>query len=120
MVSGPSSKTAAETPKLSEHFRRTDPRYDRRLEVEILVGSTRLTAVSRNVSLGGMFVETQEPLSVFAPLVVKFRVPTQPELIEVSGEVRWIEPGDGICGMGIRWDGLRAREVWALNRYFQS
>jgi Tfp pilus assembly protein PilZ len=53
---------------------------------------------------------------------VRFQIPTQPEPIEVSGEVRWVEPGAAgqPSGMGIRFQGLRAREVWALNRFFQG
>jgi uncharacterized protein (TIGR02266 family) len=107
---------------LVEHFRRTDPRYDRRVDVEILVDGKEIHTVSRNLSLGGMFVETDDPLPEQTSIQVRFKVPTQPEVIDVTGEVRWIErsqpgrPG----GMGIRFHGLRARDVWALNRFFQS
>jgi uncharacterized protein (TIGR02266 family) len=108
---------------LVEHFRRTDPRYERRLDVEIVVGGKALHAHSRNVSLGGMFVEIHEMIPVQTTIQVRFRVPTQPEPIDVSGEVRWVEkplePGKP-AGMGIRFHGLRARDVWALNRFFQS
>jgi uncharacterized protein (TIGR02266 family) len=107
---------------LSEHFRRTDPRYARRLEVEVLAGELRTVATTRNISLGGVFVETTAPLPLQTRLQIRFRIPTQPEPIEVSGEVRWVEPGEGdqLPGMGIRFQGLRAREVWALNRFFQG
>ncbi len=105
---------------MSEHFRRTDPRYDRRLDVEIVAGSSRQTAATRNISLGGMLVEALEPLPLLAEVVVRFRVPTQSEPIEIAGEVRWIESHGSTYGMGIRFAGLRAREVWALNRFFQS
>jgi c-di-GMP-binding flagellar brake protein YcgR len=107
---------------LVEQFRRTDPRYDRRLDVEILVGGKRLQGQSRNISLGGMFVELGETLSEQAVVEVRFQVPTQPEAITVGAEVRWIERigGSDLVGVGIRFQGLRARDVWALNRYFQS
>ena len=107
---------------LSEHFRRTDPRYTRRLEVEVLVGEDRHVATTRNISLGGVFVETTTPLPLQTRLQIRFRIPTQAEPIEVGGEVRWVEPGGGeqLPGMGIRFQGLRAREVWALNRFFQG
>jgi type IV pilus assembly protein PilZ len=107
---------------LSEHFRRTDPRYARRLEVEVLVGEDRQVATTRNISLGGVFVETTAPLPLQTRLQIRFRIPTQSEPIEVGGEVRWVEPGGGEQppGMGIRFQGLRAREVWALNRFFQG
>jgi uncharacterized protein (TIGR02266 family) len=107
---------------LVDQFRRTDPRYDRRLEVEIVAEGRRQVGHSRNISLGGLFVETTEALPVQTTIQVRFRVPTQPEPIDVTGEVRWIEKTDSgqAVGLGIRFHGLRARDVWALNRFFQS
>jgi uncharacterized protein (TIGR02266 family) len=106
---------------VADHFRRTDPRYARRLDVEIVAGQDKRTAVTGNISLGGMFVETDQAFPLGTKLQIRFRIPTQPEPIEVSGEVRWIEGGgpEQAAGMGIRFQGLRAREVWALNRFFQ-
>ena len=85
-------------------------------------GGTIQKAVTRNISLGGMFIEAREALALSTAITVRFKVPTQPEPIEVSGEVRWVENniGEGLSGMGVRFSGLRAREVWALNRFFQS
>jgi uncharacterized protein (TIGR02266 family) len=106
---------------LVEHFRRSDPRYDRRVDVEIISDGQQIAGVSLNLSLGGIFVETTQLLIEGTPVQVRFKLPTQPELVEVSGEVRWLERGpDRPQGMGIRFHGLRAREVWALNQFFQS
>ena len=107
---------------MSDNFRRTDPRYARRLDVEVISGDQRRAATTVNISLGGLFVETSEAFPLQTRLQVRFQIPTQPEPIEVSGEVRWVEPGGAgqPSGMGIRFQGLRAREVWALNRFFQS
>ncbi len=107
---------------MPDHFRRTDPRYARRLEVEITVGDEKRTATTANISLGGVFVETERPFPLQTRLQIRFRIPTQPEPIDVNGEVRWIEAGGAAqpAGMGVRFQGLRAREVWALNRFFQS
>ena len=90
--------------------------------MEMTADGTRRVGHSRNISLGGMFVETAELLPVQTTIQVRFRVPTQPEPIDVTGEVRWVEPGKAgqMSGMGIRFHGLRARDVWALNRFFQS
>jgi uncharacterized protein (TIGR02266 family) len=107
---------------VSDQFRRTDPRYARRLDVEIVVDNQTHTATTGNISLGGVFLETPQTFPLQSRLLIRFRIPTQPEPIEVTGEVRWIEPGGGqqAAGMGIRFQGLRAREVWALNRFFQG
>lgn len=106
---------------MSDQFRRTDPRYARRLEVQLVSGDQSRTAMTGNISLGGLFVETTETLPLQTRVQIRFRIPTQPEPIEVSGEVRWVDPGgpDQPAGLGIRFQGLRAREVWALNRFFQ-
>jgi len=107
---------------LVEHFRRTDPRYERRVDVQIKTDEREFAAWSRNLSLGGMFIETDELLPEHTTVQVRFKVPTQPEPIEVSAEVRWLVPtkeGE-VGGIGVRFHGLRARDVWALNRYFQT
>jgi uncharacterized protein (TIGR02266 family) len=107
---------------LVEHFRRTDPRYDRRIEVEVKAGQQQFRAHTRNLSLGGMFIETAEVLPIQATIELRFQLPAQPEPVEVTAEVRWREPGEGALqpGLGVRFHGLRARDVWAFNRLFQE
>ena len=107
---------------MSEHFRRIDPRYERQLDVELVLDGKRRAARTRNISLGGMYAEMQDGVSIGAAVQLRFLLPTQPEAIEVAGDVRWVVrkgPADPV-GMGIRFEGLRARDVWALNRFFQT
>jgi uncharacterized protein (TIGR02266 family) len=108
---------------LAEHFRRIDPRYDRQLEIEILCEGKKQISLSQNISLGGLFLESPVALPIGTTVQLRFQLPTQPEPVEVAGDVRWVVkregPGDK-SGIGIRFQGLRARDVWALNRYFQN
>ena len=79
------------------------------------------SAHTRNISLGGVFIDTESSLPFGAKLSLKFRIPTQTEPVEVEGQVRWLEAEDGhVRGIGIRFEGLRARDVWALNKFFES
>src|SRR4029077_10085686 len=107
---------------LAEHFRRIDPRYDRQLEIEVLFEGKRQTSQTLNISLGGLYLESASPLPIGTTVQLRFQLPTQPEPVEVAGDVRWVvKKGAGdASGIGIRFQGLRARDVWALNRYFQS
>ena len=107
---------------LAEHFRRIDPRYDRQLSVEVSCNGEEQVGRSRNVSLGGMYFEGRRALPIGAAVTLRFHIPTQPEAVEVAGDVRWIvnAAGGGEVGIGIRFQGLRARDVWALNRFFQT
>ena len=108
---------------MAEHFRRIDPRYDRQLEIEVLFEGKKQTSQTLNISLGGLYLESASPLPIGTTVQLRFQLPTQPEPVEVAGDVRWVVkkegPGDK-SGIGIRFQGLRARDVWALNRYFQS
>lgn len=88
----------------------------------MLLEGRKQQGVTRNISLGGMYLEASASVPQGATVQVRFRVPTQSEPIEVTGTVQWIEQPStaGPGGVGVRFHGLRARDVWALNRYFQS
>jgi uncharacterized protein (TIGR02266 family) len=107
---------------LAEHFRRIDPRYDRQLEIEVLFEGKKQISQTRNISLGGLYLVSATPLPIGTTVQLRFQLPTQPEPVEVAGDVRWVvKQGAGDqSGIGIRFQGLRARDVWALNRFFQS
>ena len=47
---------------------------------------------------------------------VTFTVPNQDEPITAAATVRW-STDDSV---GVQFDGLRAKDVWALNKYFEQ
>ena len=49
---------------MPEHFRRIDPRYERQLEVEMLFDGKKQVTRTRNLSLGGLYVETPFPIPI--------------------------------------------------------
>ena len=103
-----------------EH-RRADRRYDRRLEIEVTSDGTTFTTHTRNISLGGLYLLSERAIAFGSKIKLRFKVPTQPEPIEVDGEVRWLESEDGdVHGVGVQFGGLRARDVWALNKFFEK
>ena len=105
---------------MAEHFRRIDPRYERQLDVEVVADGKKHTSRTVNISLGGLFLDSAAPLELGATVQLRFTLPTQPEPVEVAGDVRWVVKKEGTAGIGIRFQGLRARDVWALNQFFQS
>ena len=103
-----------------EH-RRSDRRYDRTLDIEVTADGVTFTTSTRNISLGGIYLLSDRTLPFGAKVSLRFKVPTQVEPIEVDGEVRWIESDNGEThGLGVQFGGLRARDVWALNKYFEK
>jgi uncharacterized protein (TIGR02266 family) len=103
-----------------EH-RRSDRRYDRRVPIDFTHEGSSFSSYTRNISLGGVFIETDQTLPFGAKVSLKFKIPTQVEVIEVEGQVRWLEMEEGqLRGLGVRFEGLRARDVWALNKFFEK
>jgi PilZ domain-containing protein len=69
-----------------------------------------------NLSLGGALFSLGAKLAMGKRLNISFRVPTSDEAIDVGATVRWSDDQS----TGVQFDGLRAREVWALNKYFEQ
>jgi hypothetical protein len=97
---------------VSEHRRST--RHAVALAFTVEAGGKRFDVTSKNLSLGGAALELAERLPVGSRARVSFRVPGHPDPIEVDAEVRWSDDRE----IGVSFGGLRAREVWELNRYF--
>jgi Tfp pilus assembly protein PilZ len=69
-----------------------------------------------NLSLGGALLAASALYAMGQRVKITFHVPTMTDAIEVGGTVRWSNSE----GVGIQFDGLRARDVWALNEYFKQ
>jgi type IV pilus assembly protein PilZ len=71
----------------------------------------RLAGRAKDVSLGGMFLETPTPLPFGAELVVHVTLPGQKNLCALPGVVRWTR---GTDGMGVQFGLIGARETHAI------
>lgn len=74
-------------------------------------GSTeRAAGRAKDISLGGMFVETPAPLPFGAELVVHVTLPGQKSAFALPAVVRW----RGNEGMGVQFGLIGARETHAI------
>lgn len=96
--------------------RRVHERYDCEVSVTLLHEGRELVAIANNVSLGGMFLCIDESLPLATSVTVRFEVPGSGVAVETESVVRWHKPE----GFGVQFQSLRAREVWALNRWFSK
>lgn len=69
-----------------------------------------------NLSLGGTLVIAKAKYPMGQRVQLQFHVPIVNHAIDVGGTVRW----SNTEGVGVQFDGLRARDVWALNEYFKQ
>lgn len=96
--------------------RRIHERYDLEIPVVIIQGDREVRGTTRNVSLGGMFVVTEEKLEFGSEARVRMRLPALKEHTDVPVVIRWLTSE----GIGVQFGSLRALEVWALNQLFKK
>lgn len=97
--------------------RRAQQRFDVRIPVDISYQGQEYQTHTRNISLGGMFVENVGNIPFGAVVQLRFSLPVAAGAITVDAHVRWVQ---GDQGFGVQFDGLRARDVWALQKLFAS
>ena len=93
-------------PALAPHLfpdgqnRRSSPRVTLGVSVSYRVKNTIASALSLNISRGGLAVRTTSPLDVDTPIKVRFRLPKGTHEIEADARVSWT---DRRVGMGLQF-----------------
>jgi len=102
---------------------RKTPRVDYEVEVDVASQDNFFTGFIRNISTGGLFVHTHDPLPIGRELIVRFTIPTLSEPVTARAVVRWVRPyrsdlKDAIPGMGVQFvDVLPSRAIQAINEF---
>jgi hypothetical protein len=95
--------------------RRTSTRHAVSIKTKLTIDGGQHDCTMVNLSLGGAQVAGAK-LAMGTRVNISFSIPTVESPIDVGATVRW---SDG-NGVGLQFDGLRARDVWALNEYFKQ
>lgn len=99
------------------HNQRTYQRHTIAFPVEVVHLDRCIAGVSRDVSVGGMFVECGERVPFGDKVQLRFELPSLGRVIIAEALVRWVDPAAGI---GVQFTGLRAGEVWAFQQLIRS
>jgi uncharacterized protein (TIGR02266 family) len=111
------------TPEAQGRRARQDQRLPLAVEVDVASANTFWTGLTRNVSRGGLFVESETPLAVGTVLTFTLRIDTVPSDADVRGIVRWVRPedhGDLPAGMGIQFVDLDPALADAIERFIDE
>lgn len=105
--------------------RRKHPRVPVRIRIQYRVADRFFTDYIQNLSMGGIFVETTDPLPVHTALKVQFALPSLEKPIVADGVVvHRVEISGGksraASGMGIRFSQLDERSKRTLEAYIQK
>lgn len=83
------------------------------LEVQYRTTGSFLVSYSLNLSLGGLFLETDQVLPIGSRLMVRFRVPGVREVVETHAIVMWrrarLSDDDPPAGLGLQFEGIEER-----------
>lgn len=96
--------------------RRISQRHDVAVPAQLAINGENHDAVIENISLGGVQVAFPERLPMGQRVQLAFQIPGKEQTIEVGATVRWTSND----ALGLQFEGLRARDVWALNKYFET
>jgi uncharacterized protein (TIGR02266 family) len=101
-------------------------RIDLRVPVVFGVGRERLTAETRNIGLGGVFVATRDLPPAGQSVSLHLALPDWDEPHLLSGEVRWLRGADDNPhpmegpGMGVKFVKLSLYVAAALDKFVRS
>jgi len=94
--------------------KRTTERLPIRMLVEYESSEDFLIDYTANMSIGGMFIQTSNPLEVGTRFRLRFRIPGRDAPVDTVGEVCWVlsaeEAGVMQPGMGVRFEELEAKD----------
>ena len=92
--------------------KRTHSRFPVKLRVVLDLAGRGVEARSRDLSLGGMFVEGAAPVPYGTVLTLDLYLPALDTPARMRCVVRW----NVSDGMGVAFGPLRAAEAWAINQ----
>ncbi len=75
-------------------------------------GGPAFTGMAKDISIGGMFIESTEVLPFGTDIIIVGRFPGAKAELRLPGIVRWAKP----MGFGVQFGSLGARETHAISQ----
>jgi len=99
------------------HDKRLHPRvpFGEIVTCEVSGGET-LEGRARDISVGGVFIESEAPVAFGSEVTIVVRLPNTKAESRLPGVIRWFNPG----GFGVQFGLLGARETHAISELFKS
>ena len=99
------------------HDKRAHSRIPLSVDVACEVsGGKAIIGRTRDISIGGMFIESETPVSFGTEVNIVLRLPGAKTDLRLPAVIRWLNPG----GFGVQFGLLGARETHAISELFKS
>lgn len=103
--------------------RRGELRVETELEVTFRTAQEFLAAYTKNISGGGLYIRTTQPLPLNQTVLLRFTLPGVAPGFQVPGLVVWSNPVEGRtsfpAGMGVKFTGLSPTDAARIQTYLQ-
>lgn len=113
--------------KYTQDVDRRELRVPCQFPVLFLLDNSPVSAHAMDISDGGLFLASREPVLLDSPLRLALYLPaTNPVLMEVAGRVAWInEEGKRVnsglpAGFGVEFQGMEEEEIAALQSFLDA
>jgi uncharacterized protein (TIGR02266 family) len=110
-------------PSLAPHLfpdsfnRRASPRVVLGIPIAYRFGNTIATALTLNISRGGIAIRTTSPLAAGAKAKIRFRLPTGRREVDVGALVAW---SDRRVGMGLQFEAVEAVDQAGIDEFVEA
>ena len=111
--------------RASDFASRTEKRIPKSLSVSFKDKQTFLKAFTGNISSGGLYIKTKNPLKQGEQFILKLQLPDLPEPLKIKSKVAWANKEENrslkqLIGMGIKFIEMSDNDNQVFNRYMES
>jgi len=101
------------------------PRVPKSLAVIFKDAHHSVKACARDISMGGLFISTENPLTQGEKFSLELQLPGHLELMDIKCEVSWVRKQSGdteasLAGMGVKFLELTKKNKELLNSYTKT
>lgn len=102
--------------------KRKHPRIDVWIEVTFKSSNEFVTSYMSNISKGGVYIQTEDPMDLGTVLALTFQLPGQENLIKIKGKVVWYNPPGGmkVPGMGVQFAEMPEEDRHILEGFLEA
>jgi uncharacterized protein (TIGR02266 family) len=103
------------------HWWRTKPRFETHTPVVTQSEAVWGHPMMKNISEGGCFLETRQPLPVHSQVTLNILlpIPLRLSVLNVKGEVRWVSRSANRPGMGVQFSQLSYSHLEAIRDFLK-
>jgi Tfp pilus assembly protein PilZ len=100
----------------TEASMRENPRKHCLINADYRIKGSSFRSYILDISIGGVFIETNDRFSVGESVILNFNLPDSPQPVSVPGKIAWSGPQ----GFGVKFEGLPSPQGRAIKQFIDK